>query len=78
MDNEPEYVEEEYDFDYWRTRSERIFAIQEARNIEAAAEAAYNAMYAESPETIGGEDVHVKSGDPHKGHTGGSFIDWLF
>lgn len=77
-DDEPEYVDEEYDFDYWHARSERIAAAQEDRDLLAEAEAAHKAMYSESPETLGGTDVHVRHIDPHKGRTGGSFVDWLF
>lgn len=77
-DQEPEYVDEEFDLAAAIARSERVWASQEDRDWEAEADAAHKAMYAESPETLGGEDVHVRHADTHGHRTGGSFVDWLF
>lgn len=70
--------DDDFDLEAAIARSERIAAAQEDVDLLDEAEDAYKAMYSESPETLGGTDVHVKSGDPHKGRTGGSFVDWLF
>lgn len=62
-----------------KERAERLYAAQEeAIDLEAEAEAAYKAMYPQSPENIGtGEPVHAEG---HGRWQGGSLVwdavDW--